>query len=210
MSAHRSAVGRQAGAGLVETMVGILIGLVVVLVIYNMLAVTESYKRMSVGASDAQITGLLSHFMVGREASNGGNGISISASDLMTCDPAKANAAWPYNQAGATPALWRPIPAMVRDGGVDVSDSLVTMYSGAPHVIWPVAFTSDAAPGQPFTVQSPNGFSAPSPATTPYLFFVTRKDGTGRHQFSKTVAEHEQAIRDSRARVVPPPAPAKR
>jgi len=157
------------GAGLVETMIGILIGLIVVLVIYNMLAVTESYKRMSVGMSDAQITGMLSQFMVGREAANGGNGISISAPDLMTCDPLKANAAWPYNQAGLTPALWRPIPAMVQDGGANLSDSMITMYSGATRVIWPVAFTSDAAPGQPFTVQSPNGFSAPSPAVTPYL-----------------------------------------
>jgi type IV pilus assembly protein PilW len=160
---------REHGAGLVETMVGILIGLLVVLVIYNMLAVTESYKRMSVGMSDAQITGMLSQFMVGREASNGGNGISISAPDLMTCDPAKANAAWPYNQVGPLPALWRPIPAMVQDGGANLSDSLITMYSGASRVIWPVTFTSDAAPGQPFTVQSPNGFSAPSPAATPYL-----------------------------------------
>ena len=160
---------RQRGAGLIETMVGILIGLIVVLVIYNMLAVTESYKRMAVGMSDAQITGMLSQFMVGREAGNGGNGISISAPDLMTCDPAKANAAWPYNQAGPTPALWRPIAAMVQDGGANLSDSLITMYSGASRVIWPVTFTSDAAPGQPFTVQSPNGFSAPSPAVTPYL-----------------------------------------
>ncbi|HSV20710.1 MAG TPA: PilW family protein [Casimicrobiaceae bacterium] len=160
----------QRGAGLIETMVGILIGLIVVLVIYNMLSAAESYKRMAVGTSDAQITGLLSQFMVGREASNGGNGISISAPDLMTCDAAKASNVWPYTAGGGKPALWHPIPVLVQDGGAnDVSDSFITLYSGSPHVVWPVSFTADAAPGQPFIVQSPNGFTSPSPAVTPYL-----------------------------------------
>jgi type IV pilus assembly protein PilW len=162
---------RARGAGLVETMIGVLIGLIVVLVIYNMLAVSESYKRMAVGSSDAQITGMLTQFVIGREVSNSGNGISLSGADLFNCDPAKANAAWPYNRLNAaTPALWRPIPAMVRDSGNnDISDSFITNYSGSPHVVWPVSFTSDAAPSAPFIVQSPNGFTAPAPAATPYL-----------------------------------------
>ena len=37
-------------------------------------------------------------------------------------DPAKANAAWPYNKAGATPALWRPIAAMVQAPAISVLD----------------------------------------------------------------------------------------
>jgi len=43
------------GVGLVETMVGILIGMIVVLVVYNILSVAEGYRRTTVGASDAQI-----------------------------------------------------------------------------------------------------------------------------------------------------------
>lgn len=165
------------GAGLIETMVGILIGLIVVLVIYNMLAVSEGYKRMAVGSSDAQITGMLAQFLIGREASNGGNGISISGADLFSCDPAKANAGWPYNRLNAaTPALWRPIPAMVQDSGNDaISDAFITNYSGSPHVVWPVSFTSDAGPGQPFVVQSPNGFTVPPPNVTPYLVVAVNK-----------------------------------
>ena len=45
---------RQRGFGLVETMIGILIGLLVVLVIYNLFSAAERYKRMTVGTSDAQ------------------------------------------------------------------------------------------------------------------------------------------------------------
>jgi len=42
--------------------------------------------------------------------------------------------------------------------------------------------------------------AAASPAEVPYLYFVTRKDGTGRHQFSKTLAEHNRAVKASRDR----------
>jgi type IV pilus assembly protein PilW len=167
------------GAGLIETMVGILIGLIVVLVIYNMLAVSESYRRTAVGNSDAQITGMLTQFVLNREAANGGNGISLSGPDLFTCDPAKANVAWPYNRNGGTPGLWKPLPAIVRDSGSDdISDAFISTYSGSPHVVWPVTFTSDAAPAAPFIVQSPNGFTAPTPAVTPYLVVaVNRSSG---------------------------------
>ena len=56
-------------------MVGILIGMIVILVVFNILSVAEGYRRTTVGASDAQITGLLSQFVAGRDAANGGAGI---------------------------------------------------------------------------------------------------------------------------------------
>jgi UPF0755 protein len=42
--------------------------------------------------------------------------------------------------------------------------------------------------------------AAARPAKVPWLFFVARHDGTGRHEFTKTLEEHERAIRDSRKR----------
>ncbi len=50
---------RQRGMGIVETMVGILIGMVVVLAVYNVFALAEGYKRTTVGVADAQTTGLV-------------------------------------------------------------------------------------------------------------------------------------------------------
>jgi type IV pilus assembly protein PilW len=157
----------QHGAGLIETMVGLLIGLIVVVVIFNLLSISEGYKRMALGTSDAQITGLIGQLMLGREAANGGNGISISASDqngtgLINCT-VNVGEAWPY----AT--LLRPVPVLIQDSGsADISDSFISLYSGSPHVIWPVPFLADAAPNADFQVQSPTGFSSPAPATTPY------------------------------------------
>ena len=83
----------------------------------------------------------------------------ISAADLFTCINAQGRNAWPYNR--------KPIPPWVTDGGgnEDISDSFITMYSGSPHVVWPVTFTPRrAGPSAAFTVQSPNGFTAPTPA----------------------------------------------
>jgi UPF0755 protein len=36
------------------------------------------------------------------------------------------------------------------------------------------------------------------PAETDYLFFVARPDGSGRHHFSETIAEHDRAVQDYR------------
>ncbi|MCX6592002.1 MAG: endolytic transglycosylase MltG [Acidobacteria bacterium] len=40
--------------------------------------------------------------------------------------------------------------------------------------------------------------AALKPAATEYLFFVARPDGSGRHIFSKTIAEHNRAVADYR------------
>ncbi len=85
MSRLLSSAGRQRGVGLVETMVGILIGTIVIVVVYNILWVAESYKRTTVGSSDAQITGLLSQFVASRDASNGGAGLTMSNGDMVNC-----------------------------------------------------------------------------------------------------------------------------
>ncbi len=158
---------RQRGAGILETMVGILIGLLVVLVVYNLLAVAEGYRRTTEGASDAQITGLMSQFLASRDAGNGGNGTALAAPDLIQCNPA------------LSPTVPLPVPVLVTDGGsATVSDSFISTHSGSPHVLWSVDFTGNAPIGSNFVVQSPTGFTAPVPtAATPY--WVVSMPGPG-------------------------------
>ena len=164
---------RQRGFGLVETMIGILIGLLVVLVIYNLFSAAERYKRMTVGTSDAQVTGLFSQFILAHDASQGGNGYSISAADLVGCQ---------LTEAGVPDWTLRPIPVLITDQGSPdgQSESFITIMSAAPRVVWPVDFTADAAPGADFVVQSPTGFSSPPPNVTPYRVIVMANDGSGR------------------------------
>ena len=154
----------QNGAGIVETMIGILIGMIVILVVYNVFAVSESYKRAAVGASDAQTTGLYAQFVLAREITNAGNGLldsgfASAVADLSQC--ANNQPSW-SNPFLAGPAPIRPTPVLINDGGgANAPDSLIVAYSLSPHVVSPVQFVDPAATGAaPFYVQSPNGFRA--------------------------------------------------
>jgi type IV pilus assembly protein PilW len=142
---------RQRGAGIIETMIGILIGMIVMLVIYNVLTLAESYKRATVGVAEAQTTGLFAQFFVAREISNGGAGLDIGIDELSTC-----NNDWTL----------KPIPALITDGGgANLSDSLVVFYSTSPRVANPVLFKTGGnviignVTPTPFSVQTPNGLS---------------------------------------------------
>ena len=136
----------QRGAGIIETMIGILIGLVVILAIYSIFAVSEGYKRTATGVADAQVTWLFAQFLLGREITNAGNGISSALDELSTC----------------TTTTLKAIPVLITDGGnANTSDSFVVFYGVAKRVLTPVYFqTLMASPTDDFRVQSPNGFNA--------------------------------------------------
>src|SRR4030095_14192560 len=167
LSQHKRAT--QKGAGIVETMIGILIGMIVILVIYNVFALSESYKRATVGAADAQTTGLYAQFVLAREINNAGNGvldsgIASAVSDLVQCvnnQPAWSNPSPPF-PAPAVPARIRPTPVLIADGGGPTApDAFIVTYSNAPHVVSPVQFVDPPATGvAPFYGQRPHGFRA--------------------------------------------------
>jgi type IV pilus assembly protein PilW len=167
----------QNGAGIVETMIGILIGMVVVLVIYNVFALAEGYKRTAVGTADAQATGLYAQFVLSREIANAGNGLLDSGiasvvRDLQQCTNIAPN--WLIPPAptfgasapvcnGAGSCRIRPYPVLIHDGGgPNASDAIIVTYSTAAHVVSPVQFVNPPVTGvTPFYVQSPTGFIVP-------------------------------------------------
>jgi type IV pilus assembly protein PilW len=171
-----------AGFGLVETMVGILIGLVVVLAVYSMLSTAEGYRRTASGAADAQINGILGQFLVSRDAGNGGNGVMLGGDDtvnyLVNCTKREDGSAYAATDAD----LPKPIPVLIVDGGGDsISDSLIAFSSNSSRVNWPVNFVgADSLAGADFVVQSPTGFTVPLPKDTPYRVIAAANDGTGR------------------------------
>lgn len=139
---------RQTGFSIIEIMVGVVIGMIAVLVIYQVFATSEGIKRNITAAGDAQQNGLLSSFMVGIELANAGNGLAVAAQDLGTCTPA----------ATMKDSL-RPIPLLITPGANDnTPDSFVIYYSVARTLIAPALFTSAAAANSAYQVQSANGF----------------------------------------------------
>lgn len=135
---------RQRGASIIELMVGVLIGMIVVAVVYNVLVMAEGYKRSTIGVADAQVTGQLTQFIVGRELSNGGAAMMTGVDELSRC------------------ADWRlkAIPVAITAGAsATTSDQLLTFYSTSPRIMHPVRFAnlSNTTPTQ-FIVDSPNGY----------------------------------------------------
>ena len=138
------------GFSLIEIMVGIVIGMIAVLVIYQVYAAAEGIKRNTTSVGDAQQNGLLSSFMLNVELANASNGTSYAFKDLAVC-----------NATGSMANSLRPIPVLVTDGGGAANpDSFVVNYSLAQRVVATVPFAGSSAPGSDYQVQSPNGFSA--------------------------------------------------
>ena len=76
-SLPRAAIG-QRGVTLVELMVGMLIGMLAILVISQVLLVSEGQKRTTTGGSDAQINGALSVYAIQRDVQTAGYGFTSS------------------------------------------------------------------------------------------------------------------------------------
>ncbi|HEY1437217.1 MAG TPA: PilW family protein [Casimicrobiaceae bacterium] len=139
---------RQHGFSLIEIMVGIVIGMIAVLVIYQVFAAAEGIKRNTTSAGDAQQNGLLASFMLGVELSNASNGVAMAWQKLQSC---------PTTVSAAT--TLRPIPILITDGGgPTVADKFVVNYSISNIAIAPAPFKAASGSNAPYVVHAPIGF----------------------------------------------------
>jgi type IV pilus assembly protein PilW len=129
-------------------MVGVVIGMIAVLVIYQVFAAAEGIKRNTTSAGDAQQNGLLASFMLGVELSNASNGVAMSWQKLQSC-PTTASAA----------TTLRPIPILITDGGgPTIPDKFVVNYSISNIAIAPAPFKAASGSNAPYIVHAPIGF----------------------------------------------------
>jgi len=139
----------QRGFSLIEIMVGVVIGLIAVLVIYQVYTVAEGFKRNTTAAGEAQMNGLFASFVLGLEIGNGAAAMAVSAQDLASCA-----------DTGNIATSFRPIPVLITDGGGNSNpDSFVVNYSIATTMAKPVLFNANAAANAlTYDIQSPGGF----------------------------------------------------
>ncbi len=139
---------RQHGFSLIEIMVGVVIGMIAVLVIYQVFAAAEGIKRNTTSAGDAQQNGLLASFMLGVELANASNGVAMAWQKLQSC-PTTASAA----------TTLRPIPILITAGaGPTIPDKFVVNYSISNLAIAPAPFKAASGSNAPYTVHAPIGF----------------------------------------------------
>lgn len=141
---------RQRGMSLIELMVGVVIGLIAVLVIYQTFAVAEGVKRQTISAGDAQKTGMIAMYLVGTELASAGSGIMLNQDDLATC------------AVDNVTNTMRPFSVLIEPGAdAATPDAFVVNYSTARSVVTPSIFMAKTSAGDAkLTVQSPTGFKA--------------------------------------------------
>jgi type IV pilus assembly protein PilW len=136
-------IDRQRGMSLIEVMISIVIGMLLVLVIYQVYEVSEGQKRAITAGSDAQQNASYGAYILGRELSVAGNGIASMAASLDTC------------------ALLRPIPVVIEAGATASDpDTITVLYGGSSSLSTPVQFKQTATTAQPYVVAGPVAFSA--------------------------------------------------
>ncbi len=118
---------RQAGLSLVEIMVGVLIGMIGIIVIFQMLATSEERKRTATAGSDVQVTGIIGLTTLERDVREAGYGFSSAAYDagitpVMGC---MVNA---YDSGRPTAAFtYRLTPIQIVQGSGTASDTIIVL-----------------------------------------------------------------------------------
>lgn len=117
----------QSGLSLVEIMVGVLIGMIGIVVIFQMLATSEARKRTVSAGSDVQVSGIIGLTSIERDVREAGYGFASAGYDtgitpVMGCT---VNA---YDTARPTPAFtYRLTPIQIIQGAGAASDTVIVL-----------------------------------------------------------------------------------
>ena len=133
------------GVTLIELMVGMLIGMLAVLVISQVLLVSEGQKRTTTSGADAQVNGALSLFAIQRDIQSAGYGFTSSPA-IVGC-PVTAN----FNGAvpAGFPATLAPLfitSAAARGVAADLGDSIRIFSSSKTSYSVPTRVTGALSP----------------------------------------------------------------
>lgn len=131
----------QSGFGLVEIMVALVIGLLTTLVIMQVFSAFEGQKRATMGSADAQTTGNIALYSIGRDLQMAGYGLlPIVGSSPYACDPLPTFD--DDNDVSTARVTFDLTPVSIGDGGngAGASDTVAVAYGsslmgGVPTVI---------------------------------------------------------------------------
>lgn len=134
---------RQLGIGVVETMVGIVVGMVVTLVIYQMFVGFEGQRRVTLGTATAQQTGAYALSVLGRDIGMAGWG-SVAAGGL-TCNDAYT---WDAVAGSMLAAGLSMQPVVVINGAGGASDTVIVNRGTSLRAGTPLALQGNMSSAQ--------------------------------------------------------------
>lgn len=139
------------GFTLVELMVGVLIGLIGTIVIFQVFAVSESQKRTTAGSSDAQQNGVFSLFQIERDVRMAGYGINHMP--LLGC---KING---WYEPGGTGFEFKLVPVEIINGAAGAPDIIRLAYGDTDLFMAPAKLTQTMpSPAAVYKVDNRFGF----------------------------------------------------
>jgi type IV pilus assembly protein PilW len=143
---------RESGFTLVEMMVGVLVGLIATVVMFQVFAVSEGQKRTTTGAGDAQQGGLFSLFQLERDVRQAGFGLNLPA--MLGCQM------YGGNESSASPFNLPLAPVTITNGASGAPDSITVIYGSSEIISSPERLRSPAATAaDPYVVNNRYGFN---------------------------------------------------
>jgi type IV pilus assembly protein PilW len=139
------------GFTLVELMVGVLIGLIGTVVIFQVFAVSEGQKRTTAGSSDAQQNGVFSLFQIERDVRMAGYGINHMP--LLGC---KING---WYEPGGMGFEFKLVPVEIINGAAGAPDIIRLAYGNSDLFMAPAKLTQTMpSPSAVYKVDNRFGF----------------------------------------------------
>jgi len=145
---------RQSGFTMVELMIGVLIGLVAIVVMFQVFAVAESQKRTTAGTGDAQQEGVSSLYLMERDARMAGYGMNYFP--LLGCN------VWGYWNPSGKVFNFTLAPAVITHNAANVPDKLRLAYANVDTMAFPAGIgapnSTDKTPGYVWLERDPTQF----------------------------------------------------
>ena len=131
----------QAGLSLVEIMVGVLIAMIGIVVIFQMLALSEERKRSASSGSDVQISGVIGLNSLERDVREGGYGFASAGFDTAAT-PVMGCTVNAYDTGRPVAAYtFRLTPVQITQGAGAASDTITVLRGNANVVSASLVFT---------------------------------------------------------------------
>ena len=135
---------RSRGVSLVEIMVGVAIGLIGTVAIFQAVGAWSRHTQTASAGGDAQIAGTLALFNIERDVKAAGHGFGTAALEVMGCPVTSVVAGPPFNL--------RPID--IQQGAGGGPDTISILYGNSPFFVAAGTFTSSTAASKTLTRRS--------------------------------------------------------
>jgi type IV pilus assembly protein PilW len=151
-----NARGRQRGFSLIEIMVGVMVGLIGCVVIFQMYAAAETRKRSVASGSDMDISGRLGLMTLERDLQLAGYGITAMVSDslgaVLNCNVAA------YDALRPTPDFSFPLlPVVIQQGAGGTPDTIATLRGNSSLLVGPKIIDASTATTKRVKVDTSGG-----------------------------------------------------